>query len=1717
MDKKQFMAGTLAALTVVGSTPAAFAAQTDTQVPYAVMSAQALEDAGISLLSQEEGTTAPRASTLQDQINAATSGVETRITLQGNVSEDLTIPADKKIVLDLGSFKLTNVSDHTITNNGTLTIEGTGTVDNLTHKKAAIYNNEDGTVVLKGGTYTRSQEKGADASNSGGNSYYNIVNLGDMTINNDVAVTSGGHYSSLIENGFYNGNGKATNPKLTINGGTFSGGLNTVKNDDRGVLEIKNGTFTNVSQAAVLNWNEATIEGGEFQANAGAQAVVLNGHINDGMDQGKLTINGGSFTASGSGTVIQEMTNGAKSIGTVEINGGTFASESGKIIGLTAGNESKAQITIVKGNFSTSDKDAKSALAKYVDPSSELDADTGTVTELPTERAAASVGVKNYKTLTAAINAAQNGETVVLKQNVTESVTVPAGKEITLDLAGNNITGVPNKDGQSRGIEVLGKLTVKDTMANGLIVNGSDVTYTSGKVSGTDAAIAALNGGEVIVESGMYESTKNIGLSAVGNITPGGNAVNSMITVKGGYVLAQEYAASAQGRGAELNIVGGVLKAKDNAVIGGNGTKDDKADRGGTTINISSGTMIGGILSDGYIACGVYHPQEGTLNITGGKFQITNGVGVLIRAGSANITGGEIVTTGTVSGWVGDNKINEGCHGIVYDSASNYPGAAAADKVAIGDTVKIVTEGSNAPVKMHRPADSKDNKIEVTGGSFSGSVDAEYLKGLNAELKAGSGDAPYSYYVDEAAAKAANEKNGNTGTVKVLRMTAVSASVADPVKGTDLATSVTIPENAKYTGSVEWLDGQTTVTGKAKGGKTYTAKITLTAKDGESFAESLNDTKVDGYTVAYVNQKTVTLTKTFDATDAAVLQGLTVTDYKGGQKKDGDTIEKSELTVKATYDDGTEDANYQDYEIVYANGDSLKRGDTSIKVKKGDTVVSSDFTISTVDGKTVTADLFTFTAPTLTYNGSDQIAAIQDAVSVKTEFAGKVGTITVTLKQADADVAAATNAGTYDIYVTCDAGTEYDAQTTPIKIGSVTIAQKKLEAADFTKGANLVYNGMEQSAPVTTNLTDADYDVSGTAKLTDVSEQDVTITYTGKGNYTGSVNVTWNLEKAMPTAADFTIPAQMTKTYTGSPLSADALTTNKTGMGGVTLKYAGSGTAPTYAGTYALTFDVAEGGNYAEAKGLSAGYFVIAAAEQNPSITKTAALTTGGKTLDLAALVQNAKGTVSFEIASGDAATLNGSVLTSDAAKSGEVKVTVKITAKDENSDGTPEYSEYTGSAAITVTVSEQQKETVAVAANDITVVYGGNAVSADKITGTATFNGKAVAGTWEWKAGQALTNVADSGKKTVVFKPTDPNTYADAETELTLTIQKAKVTGTPSWTDIQSSGMTLADAKLGMGTLLPTGGTLAWTLPENTVVQANTSYEWTYTPADAANYETLTGSVTLLHRYYSGGSWSGSSTYPVIAPRVDNGSIFVTPGSASKGTTVTITVKPNDGYELSKLTVTDQSGNRLSLNDQGNDKYTFTMPSGKVNVDAAFSKIETTMNFWDVKQGDYYYDAVKWAVEKRITEGTGANFFSPNASCTRAQMVTFLWRAAGSPAPKSTVNPFTDVSASDYFYNAVLWAVENGITTGAGADRFAPGATVSRAQTVTFLYRANGSPAASGASFSDVAADEYYANAVAWAVQNGITTGTGNGKFSPNADCTRGQIVTLLYRADTK
>ena len=308
---------------------------------------------------------------------------------------------------------------------------------------------------------------------------------------------------------------------------------------------------------------------------------------------------------------------------------------------------------------------------------------------------------------------------------------------------------------------------------------------------------------------------------------------------------------------------------------------------------------------------------------------------------------------------------------------------------------------------------------------------------------------------------------------------------------------------------------------------------------------------------------------------------------------------------------------------------------------------------------------------------------------------------------------------------------------------------------------------------------------------------------------------------------------------------------------------------------------------------------------------------------------------------------------------------------------------------------------------------------------------------------------------------------------------------------------------------------------PSNTATEVNpdTSKAGTYAIVAAGggtgnpNYAPtfVSGTLTIANRPSSGGSYT--PTYPVNTPsKTENGSISSNVKNASKGDTVTITVKPDSGYVLDDLTVTDKNGNELKLTDKGNGKYTFIMPAGKVEVKASFTKEVETSPFADVATDAYYYEAVKWAAEQGITGGTGGGLFSPDSTCTRAQIVTFLWRAAGSPEPKA-MSGFFDVPENSYYAKAVAWAVENGITVGTSSTTFSPEATCTRAQSVTFLFRAAKASADGTPAFSDVTANAYYAEAVKWATDNGITNGIGGGLFGSNNDCTRAQIVTFLWR----
>ena len=394
-----------------------------------------------------------------------------------------------------------------------------------------------------------------------------------------------------------------------------------------------------------------------------------------------------------------------------------------------------------------------------------------------------------------------------------------------------------------------------------------------------------------------------------------------------------------------------------------------------------------------------------------------------------------------------------------------------------------------------------------------------------------------------------------------------------------------------------------------------------------------------------------------------------------------------------------------------------------------------------------------------------------------------------------------------------------------------------------------------------------------------------------------------------------------------------------------------------------------------------------------------------------------------------------------------------------------------------------------------------------------------------------------------------DQNASVEVKTGAALDVQNGTVTAsgkvytetgaTFTASDEQKENVTVVeDVKALTFTFHPNGGTFAdGTTADKTITTLAHPYTkaptglikpgytfsgWSGLSADGA----YTADTTFTAQWQSNGSGdsgsnsggSSSSSYAVSVSSASNGSVSVSPKNASKGQTVTITVKPDAGYELDELVVTDKNGGEISVSDESDTKYTFTMPSSKVTVKATFTPVSEqpepgSIAFTDVASSAYYYDAVKWAVENGITSGTSATTFSPDASCTRAQMVTFLWRANGSPKAAGA-NPFTDVNADAYYYDAVLWAVENGITSGTSATAFSPDMTVTRGQTVTFLHRANGSPAVSGSNpFTDVAADAYYAAAVQWAVAEDVTAGTAAATFSPDMACTRGQIVTFLYR----
>ena len=374
-------------------------------------------------------------------------------------------------------------------------------------------------------------------------------------------------------------------------------------------------------------------------------------------------------------------------------------------------------------------------------------------------------------------------------------------------------------------------------------------------------------------------------------------------------------------------------------------------------------------------------------------------------------------------------------------------------------------------------------------------------------------------------------------------------------------------------------------------------------------------------------------------------------------------------------------------------------------------------------------------------------------------------------------------------------------------------------------------------------------------------------------------------------------------------------------------------------------------------------------------------------------------------------------------------------------------------------------------------------------------------------------------GSVSVIATKAGDNDYNDVTSApFVLMIKPATPTGEPNYTKITTSGKTLKDAALTTkgSTLNPSDGKLEWVddkgnvLPDSTRVEANTTYKWHFTPTDT-NYTTLTGEIELYRKSSSGGGGWYYSYYTIKATAGAGGSISPSGNvSVREGRDQTFTITPDKGYAVANVKIDGKSIGAVK-------SYTFENVRRTHTIEVIFMKANgnpQTGVFVDVATGSYYEDAVDWAVENGITTGVSANRFDPNGVCTRAQAVTFLWRAAGSPAPRSRTMPFTDVPAGNYYYDAVLWAVENGITKGTSDTTFSPNMTCTRAQIVAFLWRSEKAPAAGSRNpFADVKSSAYYADAVLWALREDITKGTTSTTFSPDADCTRAQIVTFLWR----
>ena len=1033
------------------------------------------------------------------------------------------------------------------------------------------------------------------------------------------------------------------------------------------------------------------------------------------------------------------------------------------------------------------------------------------------------------------------------------------------------------------------------------------------------------------------------------------------------------------------------------------------------------------------------------------------------------------------------------------------------------DTTNYKTVEETVSVAVAKGTPTVDTAPTATAVTYGDPVNDNVLSG--GVVKYGDTEVPGTWAWKDTVTSYGNATNGTPRTLKAT----FTPTDSDRYESVDADVNVTVnkatPEYEAPTGlTATYGDTLADVDIAANTGWSWmdnTASVGDASTTPATFKAKYTPNDTNNYKIVEDIDVSVTVNKA--AQSPSITAAATLT-------KGGNTLDLSTLVTSGTY------YGNLSFEITENNSDAaeLEVGSTLTSTENLGTVkivvmadgdTNHESYTSAIDAIAVTVtDKASKTLSGVTQQGCTYGGTLADP-----SYTAPVGTTGTTLTYAGTTRSGSAygpntnkpvDAGTYTVTVKCETATEIYTSS-PVNF---TISPKSISGATVTLGTSLEYTGFEQTQTVGkvelggTDITSSCV-VSDNTR-TNAGSQSLTVTAKDASNYTGSVQMQFTVAKKAITP---TIEVSGTYKFTGS-----AITPTYTVKDGdaelATTDYSAALSDSTNAGNGKITVTEKAGGNYTFSQ--TEQTFAIGKADtrtfadQNVSLKYTV---TTEQSKSVAGLMPSNAGTLSYTKGSESktgAVTVSGwdvsdAGLVTFTLTDGEAgnTVTLPVTITSTN------YADSTVNVVITLT----DKDTPTASASNYTTTYTGSPVNVSAITKTAS-----VPGTWAWKDGTQVTNVADSGVKTLVFTPNDTENYESVEVTVTVTIRKAKPTGTPSYTKITVSGKTLADAALTVGTITP-AGTITWDKPATTAVSANTSYAWTFTPTDSANYDTLTGTVTLWTR---GGD--DVTTYSITGADIKNGKLTINRKIAYEGQTVAITVAADEGYQLNDLTVKDAKGKAVELTKVNDTTYTFKMPASKVTVSASFSsKIgacpqdETCVyaKFTDADTKAWYHDGVHYCVENGYMQGVSAIQFDPAGTTTRAMIVTILWRMEGSPVANYAMS-FKDVKANQWYTEAIRWAQSTGVVEGYSDDAFGPEDIITREQLATILYRyaeykgIDVSARSALAGFEDTSSISGWAlDYVKWAVAVGMINGRTDTTIVPKGDATRAEAACMIQR----